>query len=345
MKISKKVIRLGIDLGRNSFHLSGVGESGILSVKRKLSRKQLVTYLANISPCLVGMEACAGSHHWAREIGKLGHEVKLMSPQFVKPYVKSTKNDYNDAEGVCEAVSRPGMRFVSVKTVEQQDIQALHRMRQLVVKSRTAPANQIRGLLGEYGIVIAKGISQIRRRVPEILEDDDNGLSERFRGWLFQMWEDFVSMGQRIGLYDIQIGALYSADEACQRIGAIAGIGPQTATAIVSTFGDGKQFSHGRQFAASIGLVPRQHTTGGKPRLLGISKRGDKYIRTLLIQGARSVTGRVEGKTIRSLLLRNASREDIDFNIPSLPLMPRSSSMPQKSAAYSTRLADLCVFS
>jgi transposase len=297
MKISKKVVRLGIDLGKNNFHLSGVDEAGTLAIKKKLSRKQLVTYLANVSPCLVGMEACAGSHHWAREIGKLGHEARLMSPQFVKPYVKSNKNDYNDAEGICEAVSRPGMRFVSIKTVEQQDVQALHRMRQLVVKYRTALANQIRGLLGEYGIVIAKGIGHIPRRVPEILEDADNGLSERFRGWLVQMWEDFVSMGRRIGLYDKQIRQLYEADEACQRIGAIAGIGPQTATTIVATFGDGKQFSHGRQFAASLGLVPRQHTTGGKPHLLGISKRGDKYIRTLLIHGARSVISKVEGKS------------------------------------------------
>ncbi len=297
MKIRKKVVRLGIDLGKNNFDLSGVDEAGTLVIKKKLLRKQLVTYLANVSPCLVGMEACAGSHHWAREIEKLGHEARLMSPQFVKPYVKSNKNDYNDAEGICEAVSRPGMRFVSIKAVEQQDVQALHRMRQLVVKYRTALANQIRGLLGEFGIVIAKGIGHIPRRVPEILEDTDNGLSERFRGWLVQVWEDFISMGRRIGLYDKQIRQLYDANEACQRIGAIAGIDPQMATAIISTFGDGKQFSRGRQFAASLGLVPRQHTTGGKPHLLGISKRGDKYIRTLLIHGARSVISRVEGKS------------------------------------------------
>ena len=298
MKISKKVVRLGIDLGKNSFHICGVDESGVV-VRKKLRRGQLLGYLANLPPCLVGMEACGGSHHWAREIAKLGHTAKLISPQFVKPYVKSNKNDYNDAEGICEAVGRPTMRFVSVKAIEQQDVQALHRMRQSVVKNRTAQANQIRGLLGEYGITLAQGISRIRTRIPEILEDGENELTDRFRGWLAQLLEEFRSMDQRIKAYDREIRQLHYADEACQRISAIGGIGPQGATAIVSTFGDGKQFSNGRQFAASIGLVPRQHTTGGKPLLLGISKRGDKYIRTLLIHGARSVINRVDNKSDR----------------------------------------------
>ena len=262
MKISKNVVRLGIDLGKHKFHLHGV-DAGGAAVKKQLSRKQLLTYLVNQPPWLIGMEACAGSHHWGREIEKLGHQVRLMSPQFVKPYVKSNKNDDNDAEGICEAVSRPGMRFVTVKTVEQQDIQALHRMRQLVVKNRTALANQIRGLLGEYGIVIARGVNQIPRRLSEILAETQNGLSERFRGWLVQLWEDFALLSRRIAVYDQQIQQLYRSDEACQRIGEIAGIGPQTATAIVSTTGDGQQFSCGRQFAASIGLVPRQHTIYG----------------------------------------------------------------------------------
>ena len=296
MKPSKKVIYLGIDLGKNQFHVIGVDASGNVVVKKKLRRNQLLDDLSNLPPCSVGMEACAGSHHWAREISKLGHNARLISPQLVKPYVKGNKNDYNDAEGICEAVSRPTMRFVSVKCIEQQDVQALHRMRQSVVKNRTALASQIRGLLGEYGIVLAQGISRIRTRIPEILEDGENGLTDRFRGWLAQLLEEFRSMDQRIKAYDREIRQLYDADEACQRIGAIAGIGPQSATAIVSSFGDGRQFSHGRQFAASLGLVPRQHTTGGKPLLLGISKRGDKYIRMLLIHGARSVINRVEGK-------------------------------------------------
>jgi transposase len=296
MNRSKKVVRSGMDVGKNTLHLVGVDEAGLPAVKKKLRRKQVLTYFANLPACLVAMEACGGSHYWAREIGKLGHEVKLISPQFVKPYVKGNKNDYNDAEGICEAAGRANMRFVTVKTVEQQDIQGLHRIRQSVVKQRTALANQIRGLLGEYGIVVGYGISQVRRRIPEILEDGENGLTDRFRGWLGELLEAFHVLDERIKQYDQEIQQAYAANETCRRLGAIEGIGPQIATAVIATYGDGKQFSNGRQFAASIGLVPRQHTTGDKPVLLGISKRGDRYLRTLLIHGARSLIRWVEGK-------------------------------------------------
>lgn len=299
MKISKKVVRMGVDLGKNTFHLFGVEESGSTVVKKKLRRKKFLEYFANLSPCLVGMEACGGSHHWARELTELGHDIRLMSPQFVKPYVKGNKNDYNDAEGICEAVGRPNMRFVTVKGVEQQDLQGLHRIRQSVIKQRTAQSNQIRGLLGEYGIVVAKGISQVRTRIPEILEDGENGLTDRFRGYLAELLEAFRALDERIKMYDKEIQREHAASEVCQRISAIEGIGPQSATAVVATYGDCKQFSDGRQFSASIGVVPRQHTTGDKPVLLGISKRGDKYIRTLLIHGARSVINRIEGKDDR----------------------------------------------
>jgi len=299
MNRSKEVVRLGMDVGKMTFHLFGVDEAGLAAVKKKLRRKQVLAYFANLPPCRVAMEACGGTHYWAREIGKLGHEVKLISPQFVKPYVKGNKNDYNDAEGICEAAGRANMRFVTVKSVEQQDIQGLHRIRQSVVKQRTALANQIRGLLGEYGLVIGKGISQARRRVPEILEDGENGLTDRFRGWLAELLEALRALDERIKKYDQQIQHEHAANEACRRLGAIEGIGPKSATAVIATYGDGKQFRNGRQFAASIGLVPRQHTTGDKPVLLGISKRGDKYLRTLLIHGARSVIKRIEGKDDR----------------------------------------------
>jgi transposase len=245
------------------------------------------------------MEACAGSHYWAREIGQLGHDVKLISPQFVKPYVKGNKNDYNDAAGICEAAGRPTMRWVTVKTIEQQDIQGLHRIRQSMVKQRTGLANQIRGLLGEYGMVVGYGIGQVRRRIPEILEDGENGLTDRFRGWLAELLEAFHVRDERIKKYDEEIQQEYAANAACQRLGAIEGVGPQIATAVMATYGDGKQFGNGRHFAASLGLVPRQHTTGGRPVLLGISKRGDTYLRTLLIHGARSVIRRIEGKEDR----------------------------------------------
>ncbi len=296
MNHSKKVARLGMDMGKNTFHLVGVDEAGLPSVKKKLRRKQVLTYFANLPACLVAMEACGGSHYWAREIGKLGHEVKLISPQFVKPYVKGNKNDYNDAEGICEAAGRANMRFVTVKTVEQQDIQGLHWIRQSVVKQRTALANQIRGLLGEYGVVVGYGISQVRRRIPEILEDGENGLTDRFWGWLAELLEAFHVLDERIKQYDEEVQQAYVTNEACRRLGAIEGIGPQIATAVIASYGDGKQFRNGRQFAASIGLVPRQHTTGDRPVLLGISKRGDKYLRTLLIHGARAAIRWLEGK-------------------------------------------------
>lgn len=299
MKSSKKVVRLGIDLGKNTFHLFGVDESGTVVMKKKLNRKKLLEYFANLSPCLVGMEACGGSHHWARKLTELGHEVRLMSPQFVKPYIKGNKNDYNDAEGICEAVGRPNMRVVTVKGIEQQDIQGLHRIRQSVVKQRTALANQIRGLLGEYGVVVGKEINQVRTRIPEILEDAENGLTDRFRGYLAELLEAFHTLDERIKSYDQEIQREHAASQACQRISALQGVGPLSATAVVATYGDCKHFSNGRQLSASIGLVPRQHTTGDKPLLLGISKRGDKYIRTLLIHGARSVIRRIEGKTDR----------------------------------------------
>ena len=299
MNRSKKVIRMGIDVGKKTFHLFGVDEAGLAAVKKKLRGKQVLAYFANLPPCLVAMEACGGSHFWAREIGKLGHEVKLISPQFVKPYVKGNKNDYNDAEGICEAVGRPNMRFVTVKTVEQQDIQGLHRIRQSVVKQRTALANQMRGMLGEYGIVVGYGISQVRRRIPEILEDGENGLTDRFRDWLAELLEAFYVLDERIKKYDEAIQQEYAANEACQRLGAIEGIGPRIATAVIATYGDGKQFRNGRHFSASIGLAPRQHTTGDKLVLLGISKRGDRYIRTLLIHGARSLIRWIEGKDDR----------------------------------------------
>jgi transposase len=213
----------------------------------------------------------------------------MMAPQFVKPYVKGNKNDYNDAEAICEAVGRKAMRFVAVKSVEQQDLQALHRLRQAVVKARTALVNQIRGELAEYGIVVAKGIGQMRRALPEILEDGENGLSDRFRALLAQLYEQLQALAERIDGYNQQVDELYRSQASCQRIAQVEGIGPLTATAIVATFGDGQQFDSGRQLSAALGLVPRQSGTGGKTRLLGISKRGDRYIRTLLIHGARSV--------------------------------------------------------
>jgi transposase len=283
------VRRLGIDLGKNNFHLWGVDEAEQVVLRKKLKRGRLLQELANLPRCLVGMEACGGAHHWAREIEKLGHEVRMMAPQFVKPYVKGNKNDYNDAEGICEAVGRPNMRFVGIKNVEQQNLLSLHRIRQSVVKGRTAQVNQIRGLLAEYGIVVGKGIGHVRRRLPEILEDGENRLPDLFRELLGELYEQLRLLDERISGYDRRVNALFRSQEECRRIEAVEGVGPLGATAVVATFGDGRQFDNGRQFSAALGLVPRQHSTGGEPLLLGISKRGDRYVRTLLIHGARSV--------------------------------------------------------
>jgi transposase len=289
MNDSKKVIRVGIDLGKNVFHLIGVNSAEKEVLRKKLKRKDFLKYIANLPHCLIVMEACGGANHWAREIIKLGHEVRLIAPQHVKPYVNGNKNDFNDAAGICEAASRPKMRYVAIRTIEQQDIQALHRIRQSLIKSRTALSSQIRGLLAEYGIVVGRGLSRIRRRIPELLEDAENGLTMRFRRYLAQQLDAFRNLDKQIAEYSKEIKLICREDEACVRIKEIPGLGAQGATAIVAAYGKASQYKDGRRFAASLGLVPRQHTTGDKPVLMGITKRGDSYIRTLLIHGARAV--------------------------------------------------------
>lgn len=226
----------------------------------------------------------------------------LIAPQFVKPYVKSNKNDANDAEAICEAVSRPHMRFVPAKSVEQQDIQSLHRVRSRLVSLRTGLANQIRGLLSEYGIVLPRHISQLRRGLPLILEDGNNELTAFSRSLFASLYEELMSLDERIGAFDEQVERVYRISEPCQRVAAVEGIGPLTPTALVAAISDGKAFKNGRQFAAWLGLVPRQNSSGGKARLLGISKRGDTYLRTLLIHGARAVVSRAKRKTDRRSL-------------------------------------------
>lgn len=279
---------IGIDLAKNIFHLHGVNEQGKVIMRKKLNRRKVAEFMVRLQPCLVGMEACGGSHDWARRLMAMGHDVRLISPQFVKPYVKSNKNDVADAEAICEAVQRPGMRFVPIKSVEQQDIQSLHRSRSLAVAHRTAQVNQMRGLMLEYGVVVTKGVAALRKAVPEILEDADNALTPMFRELLCGLWEEMLRLDQRIAAYNAQIKHLSEQSDVCKRLMTIPGIGPMVSTALVASVSDGKAFKSGREMAAWLGLVPRQHSTGGKPRLLGISKRGDVYLRKLLIHGARS---------------------------------------------------------
>jgi len=283
-----KITTVGIDLAKNVFQVHGVDERGKAVLKKQLRRHQVLTFFGNLPPCLIGMEACCGAHHWARRLQAQGHTVRLMAPQFVKPYVKANKNDAADAEAICEAVSRPSMRFVPIKSVEQQAVLSLHRARQGFVKARTAQANQIRELLAECGLIIPQGIAHIERRVPEILDETSNELPDSMRALLQRLLEHLKELDQRVKELEIQITAWHRNDEHSKKLAAVPGIGPITASALVATVGDAKNFSSGRQLAAWLGLVPRQTSTGGKTVLLGISKRGDTYLRTLLIHGARS---------------------------------------------------------
>ena len=281
--------RIGLDLAKNVFQVHGVDRRETVIAKRKLSRKQVREFFEKLSPCLIGMEACASAHYWAREFSRMGHEVRLIPPQFVKPYVKSQKNDANDAEAICEAVGRPSMRFVAIKSVEQQDVQAIHRIRSELVRQRTAKANQIRGLLAEYGLIVPTGIGALRRVLPEIQEDAENGLSGLFRRLLTGLREDLESFDSRVAALDQEIEVAARGDAMAERLQSIPGIGPMGATALLAAVGDARQFARGRDMAAYFGLTPGQHSSGGKERLLGISKRGDSYLRTLLIHGARAV--------------------------------------------------------
>ena len=286
-----KLSRVGIDLAKNVFQLHGVDRHGKSVWRRRLTRdKWLKALLEKVEPgCQIGMEACAGAHHWARQLQSRGFTVKLIAPQFVKPYVKSNKNDANDAEAICEAMSRPSMRFVSVKTVEQQDIQATHRVRTELIGHRTAKANQVRGLVAEYGLVAPQQLARLRAAMPDWLEDAENGLTSRFRRLLSDLWDDLKTLDQRVAELDREINTIAQSDTVAIRLQQLRGVGPMVATALVATVGNVEQFANGRQMAASLGLTPKQHSSGGKDRLLGISKRGDAYLRSILIHGARSV--------------------------------------------------------
>jgi len=291
-----KITTIGIDLAKNVFQVHGVDERGNPLIQKKLKRNQVLTFFIQQTPCLIGMEACGGAHYWARRLQAQGHTVKLMAPQFVKPYVKANKTDAADAEAICEAVTRPSMRFVPIKNSDQQAVLSLHRARQGFVKARTAQANQIRGLLTEYGIVLPQGISHVAKRIPEIVEDAENDLPDVFRQLLVRLRAHLVELDRQVQELEQQIIAWHRSNEDSQRLEKIPGFGPLTASALVASIGDAKSFKNGREVAAWLGLVPRQHSSGGKPFMLGISKRGDAYLRTLMVHGARSVMRVAENK-------------------------------------------------
>lgn len=280
---------LGIDLAKRVFQLHGIDSEGRVIIRKRLSRTEFPNFIAKLPPCLIGMEACSGSNYWARKFIQFGHTVKLMSPQFVKPYVKSNKNDKNDAEAICEAVARPTMRFIPIKEVKQQDIQALHRIRSQLIQTRTALVNQIRGLLAEYGVIIPIQIQNVRKRLSEILDDQSNELTEFSRALFKELYEDLIKIDERMHSCDKKLVMIFKTNSNCKRISEVPGVGLVTATAIIASINDAKVFKNGRELSAWLGLVPRQFSSGNKQRLLGISKRGDCYLRTLLIHGARSV--------------------------------------------------------
>jgi transposase len=293
-----KLKRIGVDLAKNVFQIHGVDNHEKPVWRQRLPRDRwLQTVLDKIDPGWeIGMESCGGAHHWARQLQVHGFRVKLIAPQFVKPYVKSNKNDANDAEAICEAMSRPSMRFVAIKSIEQQDIQATHRIRSGLIEQRTAKANQIRGLVSEYGLVAPKELLALRRAIPCWLEDGDNGLTAHFRRLLDGIWSDLRALDARVNELDREIAEIANNEPAAVRLQQLRGVGPITATALLAAIGDARQFTNGRQLAASLGLTPRQHSSGGKDRLLGISKRGDAYVRSLLVHGARAMIRTAKAK-------------------------------------------------
>lgn len=296
-----EINRIGVDLAKNVFQLHGADRQGKPVWKRQLPRDKWLTVLCEtVKPgCVIGMEACTGAHHWARILIGKGFEVKIIPPQFVKPFVKSNKNDANDAQAICEAMDRPNMHPVKVKTIEQQDIQAIHRIREGIKTQRTAKANQVRGLVAEYGLVAPKQLPSLRRAIPDWLEDGSNGLTMCFRQLLQGLWEDLIFLDKRMAELDRQIAVIAQTDPIAKRLQQLRGVGPLISTAMIATVGNGQQYHKGRDMAAAMGLTPRQHSSGGKDRLLGITKRGDAYLRCLLVHGARSAMNTIKDKDDR----------------------------------------------
>ena len=293
----EKITTVGIDLAKNVFSLHGVDATGKVGFKRTVRRAELMSVVAALPPCVIGMEACSGSHAWARQFATLGHTVKLMAPAFVVPYRKSGKNDGNDAEAICEAVARPNMRFVPVKSEEQQALLALHRVRQGFIQERTALINRLRAVLTEFGVVLPNRSPHVRREALRAAE----ALPALARRAVEDLREHLALLDERIGAHDRELQAQARHSEAASRLMQIRGVGPLTAVAIVATVGNARDFASGRQFAAWLGLTPRQHSTGGKPRLGHITRRGDAYLRMLLVQGARSVLHTARRHTDRLL--------------------------------------------
>ena len=304
-----KVHVLGVDLAKNVFQLHGVDRKGRCVLVRRVRRELLMHLIAELDPCLIGIEACTGAFYWQRQFERHGHTVKIIAPQYVKPFVRRQKNDSNDAEAICTAVQQPNMRFVPKKTLEQQDIQALHRARQRLVNHRTALISQMRGLLLDRGIAIGVAATRARSMIPKALNEPNEDLSTLTREIITSLYDFMLQIDARIRFFDKKIDAIFKANEACQRIAKIRGVGPKTATAMIAAIGDGSDFKNGRHLAAWLGLVPRQHSSGDRRVMLGISKRGSQHLRTLLVHGARAVVRTAVRKTDPRSIWINDLRE------------------------------------
>jgi transposase len=304
-----KVHVLGVDLAKNVFQLHGVDRKGRCVLVRRVRRELLMNLIAELDPCLIGIEACTGAFYWQRQFERHGHTVKIIAPQYVKPFVRRQKNDSNDAEAICTAVQQPNMRFVPKKTLEQQDIQALHRARQRLVNHRTALISQMRGLLLDRGIAIGVAATRARSMIPKVLNEPNEDLSSLTREIITSLYDFMLQIDARIRFFDKKIDAIFKANEACQRIAKIRGVGPKTATAMIAAIGNGGDFKNGRHLAAWLGLVPRQHSSGDRRVMLGISKRGSQHLRTLLVHGARAVVRTAVRKTDPRSIWINDLRE------------------------------------
>ena len=328
---------IGLDIAKNIFHLYSIGADEKV-IKKKLKRRELLAFFANYPVSLIGIEACGGAHHWARELIKLGHEVILLNTRYVKSFVVGNKNDFNDAAAIFDAVTRPNKRVVSIKTIAQQDIQMAHGVRKEIVDFRTALVNQTRGFLSERGIVMHKSINQVRKRLPEILEDAENDLTPLSRELIAEKYEQLIQLDADIKAHDQRINQLCKDNDLSRRFLKVRGVGPLTATYAASDIGDGKGYLRSKDYSASLGIVPRQHSSGDKLVYGSISKRGNRYLRTLLIHGARAVLRHCSNKQDRQSLWLQALIERRGFNKAAVALANKNArilwAMATKNEAY-----------
>ena len=322
----KNIKVLGIDLAKNVFQIHGANAKGKCVLRKRLSRAKFMEFIATLSPCIIGIEACGGSHYWARYCKQFGHTVRMMAPQFVKPYVKSNKNDRNDSEGIAEACTRPTMRFVSIKTIAQQDILMIHRARELAIKNRTSQDNQIRSFLNEYGVIVAKGISKLTQ-LTKIMEENKEKLTPISIELVTRLYEECKRFDAQVKEYDRQLELLAKQNVVCQELRKMQGVGPLIASAIVATIGDPKVFKNGREVSAWLGLTPKQFSSGEKIILGGISKRGDRYMRKLLIQGARAAVKVCDNKKDKLSVWIASKKQRSGFNKAAVALANKNARM------------------